>query len=231
MDWGRGASRVPPMLDHSDAFDAHRAKLLDAALQRAPFEGWTPVMLRRAAEDAGLPRSTLAAAFPKGVADVLKYWSLTADAAMAARMTGEAFGGKKIREKVSDAVWERLQSLKPHKEAARRAAATLALPVFAPLGAELAWATSDAVWRGLNDASTDFNFYTKRATLLAVWTSTFARWLADDSADEAPTWDFLARRIDNVMQIEKFKARARDKGFDAEGMFGWLARMRYPQGK
>lgn len=222
---------MTPHAPRSDAFDADRAKLLAAALQRAPFEGWTPVMLRRAATDAGLSRATLAAAFPKGVADVLRYWSMTADAAMAARLSGEAFAVMKVREKVTFAVWERLEVLAPDKEAARRAAATLALPVFAPLGAELAWATSDAVWRGLNDPSTDFNFYTKRATLLAVWTSTFARWLADDSADAAPTRDFLDRRIENVMQIEKLKARARDSGFDAEGMFGWLARLRYPQSK
>lgn len=219
---------IPP---RSDAFDAARTALLPAALARAPFEGWTPVMLRRAAADCGLARSTLAAALPNGVADILRYWSIRADAATAEAMTGEALGAKKVREKVTFGVWARLEAVKPHKEAARRAAAALALPVFAPLGAELAWKTSDMIWRALGDASTDFNFYTKRATLLAVWTSTFARWLADEGADEAATRDFLARRIDNVMHIEKLKARLRDNGFDAEGMFGWLAKMRYPQGK
>jgi ubiquinone biosynthesis protein COQ9 len=216
---------------NSDAFVADRAAILEAALARAPFEGWTPVMLRRAAEDAGRDRAVLAAAFPNGVSDVLRYWSVSADRGLAAKMAGEAFAALKVREKVTFGVWERLQVLRPHKEAARRAAATLALPVFAPLGAELAWKTCDAIWRGLNDASTDFNYYTKRATLMAVWTSTFARWLADESADETPTREFLARRIDNVMQFEKVKAQARKIGVDPEGMFGWLARMRYPQGK
>lgn len=212
----------------TDAFDADRAAILAAALARAPFEGWTPVMLRRAAEDAGRTRATLAAAFPNGVSDILRAWSAAADAAMAAEMTGEAFAAMKVREKVTFAVWTRLQVLKPHKESTRRAAATLALPVFAPLGAELAWGTCDAIWRALGDPSTDFNFYTKRATLFGVWTTTLARWLADDSADEAPTRDFLARRIENVMQIEKVKAQARKIGVDPEGMFGWLARLRYP---
>ncbi|MBY0423167.1 MAG: COQ9 family protein, partial [Parvularculaceae bacterium] len=133
-----------------------------------------------------------------------------------------------IREKVAFAIRERLSGLRPHKEAARRAAATLALPPFAPTGAKIAWRTCDAIWSGIGDTSTDFNYYSKRATLLAVWTSTFARWLADDSEDEAATRDFLARRIDNVMQIEKVKAQARRIGVDPEGMFGWLARLRYP---
>jgi ubiquinone biosynthesis protein COQ9 len=32
-------------------------------------------------------------------------------------------------------------------------------------------------------------------------------WLGDDSTDNQATWDFLDRRIDNVMQIEKVKAQ------------------------
>ncbi len=81
----------------------------------------------------------------------------------------------------------------------------------------------------MGDPSTDFNFYSKRAILSGVWSTTFARWLGDDSEDEAATKEFLAARIDNVMQFEKFKARLRDTGFDPEGMFGWLAKARYPE--
>ena len=36
------------------------------------------------------------------------------------------------------------------------------------------------------------------------------RWFNDDSEDEAPTRAFLAARIENVMQFEKFKAKAKD---------------------
>lgn len=211
-----------------DPFESARRSILNRALERAPFEGWTPVMLNRAAADAGVSRPELAAAIPGGVADMFRYWSLLCDEAMAARMSGDAFAAMKIREKVTFAISERLSMLRPHKEAARRAAATLALPAFASVGAEIAWKTCDAVWRGLNDTSNDFNYYSKRATLLAVWTSTFARWLADDSADEVATRDFLARRIENVMQIEKIKAEARKIGVDPAGMFGWLAKLRYP---
>ena len=61
----------------------------------------------------------------------------------------------------------------------------------------------------MGDASTDFNFYSKRAILSGVLSATFARWLGDDSDDEAATKAFLAARIDNVMQFEKLKARVR----------------------
>jgi ubiquinone biosynthesis protein COQ9 len=43
-----------------------------------------------------------------------------------------------------------------------------------------------------------------------VWTSTFLFWLEDRSEDYADTWAFLERRIDNVMQIGRLRARFDD---------------------
>jgi ubiquinone biosynthesis protein COQ9 len=150
---------------------------------------------------------------------------------MAAAFAAPGFARLKIREKVAFALRARIDALRPHKEAARRAAATLALPVYGTLGARLVWATADVVWRGLHDKSTDFNYYSKRAILSAVWTSTFARWLADESSGEAATNAFLDRRIDNVMQLEKLKARARELGLDPAKPLSTLARLRYPRAR
>jgi ubiquinone biosynthesis protein COQ9 len=216
------------MTDKDDGFASARRTILEKALDRAPFEGWTRIMMSRAAAEAGQRRAVLAAAFPKGVTDLLNYWSETLDAAMTDAMSGPAFAGLKIREKVAFAVRARLSALRPHKEAARRAAATLALPLYAGLAPRLIWRTADAIWRGLGDKSTDFNFYTKRAILSGVWASTFARWLGDDGQGEAATNEFLDRRIENVMQIEKIKARMRDGGFDPANVLGALAKFRYP---
>lgn len=213
-------------MESIDGFEPARRRILEAALARAPFEGWTPVLIRRAAAEACVDRASAAAAFPGGVADLLRFWSLTLDEAMVAATAEPSFQSLRTREKVPTVIRSRLAALKPHKEAARRAAATLALPIFAPLGLKLAWSTADAVWRAMGDGSTDFNFYTKRATLMGVWTSTFARWLADD--DDENVQAFLDRRIENVMQVEKLKSRIRDSGFDPEGMLGWLAKRRYP---
>ncbi|MGE0408089.1 MAG: COQ9 family protein [Amphiplicatus sp.] len=214
-----------------DGFEPARRAILEAALVRAPYEGWSRATMGAAAREAGIEPAALAAAFPGGVGDLLTYWSEETDAAMRAAMAGPDFEPLKIRAKVAFAVRARLDLLRPHKEAARRAAAALALPIFAGLGARLAWRTADAVWRGLADKSTDFNFYTKRALLAGVWTATLARWFADDAQDEAATRDFLDARIENVMQIEKLKKRVKEAGFDPEGLVGWLGKLRYPVSK
>ena len=54
------------------------------------------------------------------------------------------------------------------------------------------------------------NWYTKRATLSGVYSSTLLFWLGDDSPDHEKTWEFLDRRIGNVMQFEKLKAQVND---------------------
>ncbi len=221
----------PDPAEGPDPFEPVRQKVLPEALKAAAFDGFTRQMLARAGAAAGATAAEIAAAFPYGSIDLLRYWSEEADRAAAAALAAESAGGLKIREKVALGLEARLAHLAPHKEAARRAAATLALPHHAPTAARLLWNTADAIWRAIGDSSTDFNFYSKRAILSGVWTSSLARWFADDSEGAADTKAFIRARIENVMQFEKFKARARDTGFDPEGMFGWLAKIRYPEGR
>lgn len=217
--------------DNIDGFEPARRVLLEAALDEAAFDGWNSAMMSKAAKAAGIDASVVAAAFPDGVRDLLRYWSICNDEAIREAMADPVFSGLKIREKVAFAVNARLDVLRPHKEAARRAAALLALPPYTMLGAQLAWRTADTIWRGLGDKSTDFNFYSKRGILTGVWTSTFARWLADDSDDEGATQSFLDARIANVMEIEKAKAQIRKLGLDPAAPIRALARIRYPQGQ
>ncbi|NNL17375.1 MAG: COQ9 family protein, partial [Boseongicola sp.] len=91
------------------------------------------------------------------------------------------------------------------REAVRRASALFALPQNSAEGAKLIWETADHVWSTLGDTSTDVNWYTKRATLSGVWASSVLYWLGDESPLANETMDFIDRRIDNVMQIEKAK--------------------------
>ena len=52
-------------------------------------------------------------------------------------------------------------------------------------------------------------------------------WLNDESEDRQETWQFLDRRIDNVMQFEKFKARMPDISSLLEAPFRAMGRMRH----
>jgi ubiquinone biosynthesis protein COQ9 len=113
----------------------------------------------------------------------------------------------------------------------RRGSALFALPQHAAVGAKAIWGTADAIWMALGDRSDDINFYSKRAILSGVYASTVLYWLGDASPGQSATWEFLDRRIENVMQFEKIKAAATAnplvKAFMA-GPGSVLARIRAP---
>ena len=109
--------------------------------------------------------------------------------------------------------------------------ALLALPHHAPDGARAVWHTADTIWTALGDTSRDFNWYSKRATLSAVYSSALLYWLGDDTPGASATREFIGRRIDNVMQIEDVKARIRGNPIAAamlKGPQAILDRIRAP---
>ncbi|NRA31150.1 MAG: COQ9 family protein [Parvularculaceae bacterium] len=232
------------MTDHADftAQDENlRRDILDALLAEAAFDGFTDTSLEAAAKGAGVPagqlqQGLLERLFPRGISDVLTYWSMEEDRAMV-----EAFDALNptphgITKKITWLIRQRIEQLDWNREAARRAATTLALPIHGTLGAQLIWKTADRMWRTIDDQSTDFNFYTKRASLSAIYTSTLGRWMADQgdaAADEpyAETWAFLDDRIGNLMQFEKAKGQIQKALPNPSDLVGFLGKLRYGRGQ
>jgi len=166
-------------------------------------------------------------AFPKGQAAMVNAYIQEVDRALEAWATPERIAPMKIREKIRALVWHRLEIMGPAREAVRRGLAILAMPQNVPLGLRISWRTADLMWRIAGDTSTDFNHYTKRMTLGAVYGSTLLAWLDDHSDGLSDTADFLDRRIDDVMRFEKFKADWRGSS-EHLSLSRFLGRLRYP---
>jgi ubiquinone biosynthesis protein COQ9 len=207
-----------------------RERLLDAMLPEAARDGWTLKALRKAADDIRLSVGEVELAAPNGVIDLIDAVADRADREMARNLTEHDLAALKIRARVTLAIRTRLETLEPHKEAIRRSILAMSVPVRAGVAARIGWRTADRIWNGLGDTSTDANWYSKRAILAAVHAAVLFHWSNDKSEDQQSTWDFLDRRIENVMQFEKLKAQA--KPFDTlpGAALSFLARMRYGTG-
>jgi len=184
-------------------------KLLDAALVQVPFDGWGSGVLSRAAADAGIDEAAARRLFPRGGVDLAVAFHARGDAAMLARMQGAEFARLRYSEKVGAAVRFRLQAIED-KEVARRSMTLFSLPGHAPEGTRLIWGTADAIWQALGDSSDDINWYSKRVILSGVYASCALFWLGDETPGHQASWEFVERRIGDVMRIEKLKARVRD---------------------
>jgi ubiquinone biosynthesis protein COQ9 len=178
----------------------------------AVFDGWTRGALAAAARQLTLPAGEADRLFPGGPVQVLTHISERADLRTVEDMEKEGVAGLKMRERIKGAVRIRLERHAGQREAVRRALALLSLPFNAGLALKLLYKTVDAMWYAAGDTSTDFNFYTKRATLAGVYSSTLLYWLNDRSLGSEATWGFLDRRIDDVMKIEKLKAQVKSWG-------------------
>lgn len=210
-----------------DALEPVRAAILDAALPEIPFDGWTIPALRAAADAAGVTRETQRRALPYGVPDLVAYYSRRMDAEAEARIAALDLEPMRIRDKIREAVRVRIEVLEASKPAASRAVSFLALPFHAALGARLIGETVGMIWRAIGDTSTDFSFYSKRAILAGVYSSTLLVWLDDMEEGTPHSWAFLDNRIEDVMRFEKAKAGAGAALGKLPSPLEFLANLRY----
>jgi ubiquinone biosynthesis protein COQ9 len=207
--------------------DEIRAALAPLVADAACFDGWSEAAIASAAAQAGVDPAVAQLAFPGGPMDLIAAWVETVDAAMVQALPAEKLAGMKVRERIRALVQFRLDAATGKEEALRRALAIQAMPQNAPAALKQGWHSADLMWRLAGDAASDYNHYTKRAILEAIYGATLAVFLSDESEGKAETRAFLERRIDGVMKFEKAKAKlfAEREGFS---VVRFLGRLRYP---
>ena len=205
-----------------------RRKLALAVGENAVFDGWTRAAVDSAAKQLGIDPVQARLAMPKSQTAMFDLYIQEVDRGLEDYFTRERLAKLKIREKIRALIWRRLEIMGPAREAVRRALAIFPMPQNLPLALRIGWRTADVMWRIAGDTSTDFNHYTKRMTLGAVYASTLLVWLDDQSEGWSDTAAFLDRRIDNVMKFEKWKAEWRGSSDQRLSLSRFLGRLRYP---
>lgn len=190
-----------------DHLSEARERLLDAALPHVGFDGWGETALRTAITESGVDEGLARLAFPRGGLDMALAFHRRGDRALAAEVAGTDIRALRIRDRIAHCVRRRIELVAEHREAVRRGAALMALPLYAPEGAKAIWETADTIWNACGDDATDYNWYTKRMILASVYSATLLYWLGDSSPGAERSWEFLDRRIGDVMEFEKAKAR------------------------
>jgi ubiquinone biosynthesis protein COQ9 len=178
-------------------------QVLDHALALAPHHGWTWATVKQAGRAAGLSDGETELLLPHGPADLAALLSRRHDARALVMLRNIDPAALKIRQRVAAAVEARLDAAAQDEPATRRWMGWLALPANAPLAGRLAWESADVLWRWAGDVATDENHYSKRALLAGILTGALAIRL---SAGRAAALAFTARRIEDVMRFEAWKA-------------------------
>lgn len=205
---------------------ARRDALVLATLSHVVFDGWTRDALERGAADSGFSSADVDVLFPGGPRAAVRHWLDLADRQMIQDLAGVDLESLRIRDRIALLVRTRIERWTPYREAVRRAVSLSILPGYAEDSLRSGWSTVDAMWRAAGDRATDFNYYTKRGLLGAVYSSTLLVWLDDTSDGCADTWAFLDRRIADVMKVPKVQARIKELAARLPNPLRVLARRR-----
>ena len=214
-------------LPEDPTLDEVRAFLAPELAAQAAFDGWNEKAVLAAADLAGVDADLARLAFNDGPVDMIDAWFQAIDEQMAARYSADELAAMKIRERIKALVEARLDLLAADREGLRRGLAILAAPPHLRRAAKMGWRAADRMWRLAGDTATDYNHYTKRTLLSGVYGSTISVFLDDESENFTDTRAFLDRRIENVMQFEKVKAKVTGRGGDRFSMARFIGRLRY----
>jgi ubiquinone biosynthesis protein COQ9 len=165
--------------------------------------GWSAAAVRAGAGE------TADLLFPGGAAEMVETYILYADARMvdAAR---PLMDNQKLSQKIRTLIATRLMQAESEKMAVRRAASVLAMPGNAGVAARSLAQTVDTIWHAAGDTSADFSWYTKRAILASVYSTTLLYWL-NASTDHEGALAFLDRRLAGVAKLGKWRRRLTQK--------------------
>jgi ubiquinone biosynthesis protein COQ9 len=208
--------------------DEVRAALAPIIARNAGFDGWSDAAVHAAADEAGVDRDVAKLAFKDNAIDMIDAWIDSIDMELAHRLPAEKLAAMKIRDRITALLSTRLEIMAPDRESLRRAMAIMAMPQNLVRSAKIGWRSADRMWRLAGDTASDFNHYTKRMTLSAVYASTLSVFVNDDSDNFADARAFLDRRIDNVMQFEKVKFQAKQRQEYVPSLSRFIGRLRYP---
>jgi ubiquinone biosynthesis protein COQ9 len=215
-------------LPKDPTLDEIRLALAPLIARNAAFDGWNDVAVELAASELDIESDIAALSFKGDPMAMIDSWIDAVDRELADRLPEEKLNSLKIRDRVTTLLATRLEVMNPNRESLRRAMAIMAMPQNLVRSSKIGWRTADRMWRMAGDTSSDFNHYTKRAMLSAVYGSTLSVFINDESVEFSETRAFLDRRIENVMQFEKLKAQVRSRKDFTPSVSRFVGRLRYP---
>ncbi|KAG0206608.1 Ubiquinone biosynthesis protein coq9, mitochondrial [Mortierella sp. GBA30] len=190
--------------------------ILKTALTFVPEHGWTTASIAKAAESMGYP-TIIHGMFPNGGADLIDYFLQDCLNRLPLELEGK-MEGLSVKEKIRLATLTRLAMNAPYLDRWPEALAIMGQPSNLPMSLNHLAKIVDEIWYLAGDKSADMNWYTKRASLAGVYTTTELYMTTDKTPNYQATQNFLERRFEDaatlgkttseVLQIAEFGAKS-----------------------
>ncbi|KAI9285405.1 COQ9-domain-containing protein [Umbelopsis sp. AD052] len=176
-------------------------KLMEATLPFVATHGWTTESISLGAQTLGYP-SIAHGIFPNGPADLIELFLEDSRLKLESEMERKKAAGELENLRATDivrlAVITRLEMTRPYIKRWPEALSVMAHPTNSVMSFTQLGKLVDDIWFYAGDKSPDMNWYTKRASLAAVYTSTELYMTQDVSPNSVDTLGFLQRRLEQA---------------------------------
>lgn len=175
-------------------------KILSSALRFVPEHGFSETALALGAQNAGFLEVSVQL-FPRGVYDLINYHLVTQRLALKDRVQFPPESKVGVGRKVRTLAWERLLANRDIIHQWQGALGHMSLLGNIPASIYELNLLADEIWYLAGDTTVDFNWYTKRASLSAIYASSEMFMSNDTSKNFAATEEFLDRRLQDVQKF------------------------------
>ncbi|XP_011313751.1 ubiquinone biosynthesis protein COQ9, mitochondrial [Fopius arisanus] len=187
-----------------------KKQILAAAMPFVKEHGWSQEAISAGAESIGYP-GVIHGLFPRGGAELVLHFYANCNAELNEIMKSEALTTegepsqpiKLPEEFVKKALERRLRMLVPYKSTWPQAIGLLALPPNVPPALANLLTLVDDICYYAGDRSVDFHWYTRRVAVAGIYKTSELYMLQDKSEDHTRTWEFLGRRIEDAVQLNR----------------------------
>ncbi|KIW89414.1 rpsU-divergently transcribed protein [Cladophialophora bantiana CBS 173.52] len=181
-------------------FPETQDRILSAAISRVPQHGFTEMALALGAKDAGYLDVTIQL-FPRGVFDLINYHLVTQRLALKDTVQFPKGSTLGLGAKLKTLTMARLRANADVIHQWQGALGQMSLLENIPASVKELNALSDEIWYLAGDTTVDFSWYTKRASLAAVYASSEMFMTTDTSNDFSATDEFLDRRLRDLQLL------------------------------
>ncbi|RPB21505.1 ubiquinone biosynthesis protein COQ9, partial [Terfezia boudieri ATCC MYA-4762] len=201
-------------------FSPAASAILSSSLTHVPEHGFSDMALTLGARGTGYLDITTNL-FPRGPFEIVYYHLVMSRLNLHQRVqfpSAEANGGRElgVGQKLRTLVVERLRANEKVLGRWQEALGLMSLAGNIPTSISELAKLSDEILYLAGDTSVDTTWYTKRASLSAIYASTELFMTQDTSPDFISTWKFLDRRLEDIQILGKATSEVGDYlGFTA----------------
>jgi len=185
-----------------------RKVILEESKKYILKNGWNNNIFKSISKNKKFKNEEVTLLFPEGYKSLLVFYLEELNIKMTDSSKSLNLVRMKTHKRIREIILLRLKINQDEKNLIKKTYFTLLLPQHSKIASMSLYKIVDQMWFIAGDKSTDFNFYSKRAILAAIYSSTFFYWI--NNQDFKKTVQFLDLQLKKISKIPKIKKRIKN---------------------